>query len=345
MSELKEIREKILVNIKEVVRENKEKVEDAYKRVMRLAHLARREGLLALDYEAELIPKETPLCNEITEMIDMIVSGTDPKIFEEIMTIKFFAIHDYTGIDALLYFLYARSIYMIQMAASSRDIEALFNAVLPNDVMAFDKERTMWKEEKKQKIKDWKDNLTEEEKELLCNMSARLQELSEEEWKVVIGNNGFYGFDRILPYLNEESAGLVKNYMNDYRYYVIMNDPRTVTQQELEELNKELEKVIIRIQGKGKVKGILDEIEKCTDEEIQLLLRHIDTLTLSVALKGARKKTAECFYRNLSVRLRYFIQEDMEYMGPVRMCDVEESEEKILGVARKVLNWDEVLQR
>jgi len=32
-------------------------------------------------------------------------------------------------------------------------------------------------------------------------------------------------------------------------------------------------------------------------------------------------------------------------MGPVRMCDVEESEEKILGVARKVLNWDEVLQR
>ena len=345
MSELKEIREKILVNIKEVVRENKEKVEDTYKRVMRLAHLARREGLLALDYEAEVIPKEIPLCNEITEMIDLIVSGIDPKIFEEIMTIKFFAIHDYTGIDALLYFLYARSIYMIQIAASSRDIEALFNAVLPNDVMAFDKEHIMWKEEKKQKIKDWKDNLTEEEKELLCNMSARLQELSEEEWKVVIGNNGFYGFDRILPYLNEETAGLVKNYMNDYRYYVIMNDPRTVTVQELEELNKELEKVIIRIQGKGKVKGILDEIEKCTDEEIQLLLRHIDTLTLSVALKGARKETAECFYRNLSVRLRYFVQEDMEYMGPVRMCDVEESEEQIIGIARKILNWEEVLQR
>ena len=345
MSELKEIREIILVDIKEVVRKNKEKVEDAYKRVMRLAHLAHREGLLALDYEAELIPKETPLCNEITEMIDLIVSGTDPKIFEEIMTIKFFAIHDYTGIEALLYFLYARSMYMIQMAASSRDIEALFNAVLPNEVMAFDKERTIWKEEKKQKIKDWKNNLTEEEKELLCSMSARLQELSEEEWKVVIGNNGFYGFDRILPYLNEKTAGLVKNYMNDYRYYVIMNDGGTVTQQELEELNQELEKVIVRIQGKDKVKGILDDIEKCTDDEIQLLLRHIDTLTLSVALKGARKENAECFYRNLSVRLRYLIQEDMEYMGPVRMCDVEEAEEKIIGVARKILNWNEVLRR
>ena len=345
MSELKEIREIILVNIKEVVRENKEKVEEAYKRVMRLAHLAHREGLLALDYEAEFIPKKVPLCNEITEMIDLIVSGTDPKIFEEIMTIKFFAIHNYTGIEALLYFLYARSMYMIQMAASSRDIEALFNAVLPKDVMTFDKERTMWKEEKKQKIKDWKNNLTEEEKELLCSMSARLQELSEEEWKVVIGNNGFYGFDRILPYLNEETAGLVKNYMNDYRYYVIMNDPKIVTQQELEELNKELEKVIIRIQGKDKVKGILDDIQKCTDEEVQLLLRNIDNLTLSAALKGAKAETAECFYHNLSLRLKYWIQEDMEYMGPVRMCDVEEAEEKIIGVAGNVLNWEEVLQR
>ena len=204
MSELKEIREIVLVNIKEVVRQNKEKVEDAYKRVMRLAHLAHREGLLALDYEAEFIPKET------------------------------------------------------------------------------------------------------------------------------------------LPYLDEETTGLVRNYMNDYRYYVIMNEPRIVTKQELEELNKELEKVIVR---KGKVKGILDDIEKCTDEEIQLLLRHIDTLTLSVALKGARKETAECFYRNLSVRLRGWIQEDMEYMGTVRMCDVEESESKIIGVARNVLNWEEVLQR
>ena len=345
MSELKEIREIILVDIKEVVRQNREKVEDAYKRVMRLAHLAHREGLLALDYEAELISKETPLCNEIAEMIDMIVSGTDPKIFEELMTIKFFAIHNYTGIEALLYFLYARSIYMIQMGTSSRDIEMLFNAVIPNELMKFDKEHTMWKEEKKQKIKDWKDNLTKEEKELLGNISVRLQELSEKEWKVVIGNNGFYGFDRILPYLDEETTGLVKNHMNDYRYYVIMNDPRRVTQQELEELNQELEKVINRIQRKEKMKGILDDIEKCTDEEIQLLLKNIDTLTLSVALKGARKETAECFYRNLSVRLRCWIQEDMEYMGPVRMCDVEEAGSKIIGVAKNVLNWEEILQR
>ena len=124
-----------------------------------------------------------------------------------------------------------------------------------------------------------------------------------------------------------------------------MNDGGIVSKQELEELNQELEKIITRIQRKDNVKDIWDDIDKCTDEEIQLLLRHIDTLTLSVALRGAREETTECFYRNLSVRLRYMIQEDMEYMGPVRMCEVEDAESKIIGVARNVINWEEVLQR
>ena len=73
------------------------------------------------------------------------------------------------------------------------------------------------------------------------------------------------------------------------------------------------------MRGNKETKGIMDSIQKCTDEEIQILLKNIDNLTLSVALKGASKGTAECFYRNLSKRLRRLIQEDMEYMGPVRM--------------------------
>ena len=35
----------------------------------------------------------------------------------------------------------------------------------------------------------------------------------------------------------------------------------------------------------------------------------------------------------------------MEYMGPVRMSDVEEAECKIIGAARNALNWEEILQR
>lgn len=345
MSELKEIREKVLVNIKEVARQHKEKIEDAYKRVMKLEHIARREGLLALEYEAEFLPKETPLCNQLTEMIELVVDGTDSQVIEELMTIKFFAVHNFTGIDALLYFLYARSMLMIQAGISPRLIEELFNAMIPNEVLNFERERIRTEEDKKQKIAEWKNVMTEEESELLYSMSKQLQSLSEEEWKTVVSSKGFYGFDKVLPYMEEDTKALAKKYMNDYRYYVIMRSPSAVTEQELEKLNKELEKVIIRMRGKEEMKSILDDIQKCSDEEIQLLLRDIDNLTLAVALKGARVETAECFYRNLSLRLRRLIQEDMEYMGPVRMCDVEEAEEKIIEVARNVLNWKEVQRR
>lgn len=344
MSELKEIREKILVNVKEVVKQNKEKIEDVYKRVMKLEHIARREGLLALEYEAEFIPKETPLCNEITEMIELVVDGTEPQIFEELMTIKFFAIHNYTEIEALLYFLYARSMLMIQAGMSPRLIEELFNAVIPNEVLTFERERMKAEEDKRQWITEWKSVMTEAENELLDSMSKQLLGLSEEEWKTVVSSKGFYGLDKVLPYMDEDMKALAKNYVNAYRYYVIMRSPSTVTKQELEELDKELEKVISRMRGK-EVKGILDDIQKCTDEEIQLLLRNVDNLTLAVALKGSREETAECFYRNLSVRLRLLIQEDMEYMGPVRMCDVEEAEKKIIEVAKNLLNWKAVLRR
>lgn len=337
MSELKEVREKILVNIKEVAGANKEQIEDAYKRVMKLEHIARREGLLALEYEAEFIPKDTPLCNVITEMIEMVVDGTEPSIFEELMTIKFFTIHNYTKIEALLYYFYARSMLMIQAGISPWLIEELFNTVIPDKVLAFRRERNRLEEDKQQRIAEWQSVMTESEHELLAGMSKQLQRLSEEEWKIAVSTKGFYGFDKVLPYMEEDVKTLAKEYMNDYRYYVIMRSPSTVTEQELKELNEELNKVISRMRGNKETKGILDDIQKCTDEEIQLLLRHIDNLTLSVALKGAGEGTAECFYRNLSLRLKRLIQEDMEYMGPVRMCDVEEAENKIIEVAKSVL--------
>ena len=345
MSELKEIREQILLNMKEVAENNKEMIKDAYKRVMKLEHIARREGLLALEYEAEFMPKEIHLCNPLIEMIELVVDGTDPKFLEELMTIKFFATYNYLGIDALLYYLYAHSMLMIQAGMPARLIEELFNAVLPEEVLTFKQERMKAEEKRRQKIDEWKNVMTEKEKELLNGMAEQLLSLSEEEWKTIVSSNGFWGFEKVLPYMGEDTQALAKRYMNDYRYYVIMRGANTVTEQELLELQDELKKVIERMCGNEMGKAFLDDIQKCSDEEIQLLLRHIDTLTLSVALKGARKKTAECFYRNLSERLKILIQEDMEYMGPVRMCDVEEAECKIIGAAINVLNWEEILQR
>ena len=88
------------------------------------------------------------MCNEITEMIEMVVDGTEPSIFEELMTIKFFTPHNYTKIEALLYFLYARSMLMIQVGMSPRLIEELFDAVLPNEILIFKQESLKVEENK-----------------------------------------------------------------------------------------------------------------------------------------------------------------------------------------------------
>lgn len=89
MSELKEIREKAFINGYDVIGKNKEKIKEAYDWIMKLAHIAHRKGLFALEYEASFIPKDLPLCSHIVKMIELICDGTEP----DLMQYYFFCIH------------------------------------------------------------------------------------------------------------------------------------------------------------------------------------------------------------------------------------------------------------
>ena len=340
MNELKEIREKALVNVKEIVRKNKEEIVEAYEWVMRLLYKAQKEGLLALEYEAGFIPKEMMLCNYIVEITEMVCDGTDPDYLSELMTIKF-AANNYTGIEALLYFLYSRSMLMLQAGINAVQVEDFFNSAVSGTDLVFQKKRRMWREDAKHKIEHWKSVLTNTEKAALHDISCQLKELSDEEWKIIVSHKGFYGFDKVLPYLDETTQSLAKHYMNECRYYVLMNSPSIVREQELKEMDIELGMLITAIKHNmwinTKSKGLLDWILECSDEEIQLLMRNIDNATLVVALKGVNQDVEACFMRNMSLRLQYIIQEDMEYIGPLRMSEVEEAQKKILQIAKENL--------
>ena len=79
------------------------------------------------------------------------------------------------------------------------------------------------------------------------------------------------------------------------------------------------------------------------DRAIQRVLRDVDNNDLAVALKGANEDVQNTIFKNLSKRLAAMIKEDMEFMGPVRMKDVEEAQQKIVGVIRKLEDSAEIV--
>ena len=60
-------------------------------------------------------------------------------------------------------------------------------------------------------------------------------------------------------------------------------------------------------------------------------------------MKGANEDVQNAIFNNLSKRLAAMIKEDMEYMGPVRMKDVEEAQQKIVSVIRKLEDAGEIV--
>ncbi len=79
------------------------------------------------------------------------------------------------------------------------------------------------------------------------------------------------------------------------------------------------------------------------DRAIQRVLRDVDNNDLGLALKGANEQVQTVVFNNMSKRLAVMIKEDMEFMGPVRMKDVEEAQQKIVNIIRKLEDSGEIV--
>ncbi len=73
------------------------------------------------------------------------------------------------------------------------------------------------------------------------------------------------------------------------------------------------------------------------------MLREVDNADLAVALKGATKEVSKLIFDNISKRLQEMIREDMELMGPVRVREVEESQQRIVNIVRKLEDEGEII--
>ena len=91
---------------------------------------------------------------------------------------------------------------------------------------------------------------------------------------------------------------------------------------------------------------VFEDIVLLGDKDIQKVLREIDSTEMAKALKGVNSELQEKIFKNMSKRAASVLKEDMEYMGPVRVKDVEEAQQKIVGIIRRLEdNGDVVIAR
>lgn len=88
---------------------------------------------------------------------------------------------------------------------------------------------------------------------------------------------------------------------------------------------------------------VFEDILLLDDRAIQRVLRDVDNNDLAVALKDSTEQVQNAIFNNLSKRLAAMIKEDMEFMGPVRMKDVEEAQQKIVNIIRKLEDSAEII--
>ncbi|HHX55492.1 MAG TPA: flagellar motor switch protein FliG [Clostridiales bacterium] len=128
------------------------------------------------------------------------------------------------------------------------------------------------------------------------------------------------GVDSMVDILNSVDRGTEKNIMENLE----LDDP---------ELADEIKRKMF----------VFEDIITLDDKSIQRVLREIDNNDLALALKNTNNDVKTVIFNNISQRLAAMIKEDMEYMGPVRLKDVEESQQKIVNIIRRLEDAGEII--
>ena len=151
-------------------------------------------------------------------------------------------------------------------------------------------------------------------KEVEKNLESKLANLVNQDY-TIIG-----GVDHVVEILNNVDRGTEKHIMETLE----IEDP---------ELADEIRKKMF----------VFEDVLLLDDRAIQRVLRDVDNNDLSIALKGSNEEVQNAIFNNMSKRLAVMIKEDMDFMGPVRMKDVEEAQQKIVNIIRKLEDSGEIV--
>lgn len=128
------------------------------------------------------------------------------------------------------------------------------------------------------------------------------------------------GIQSIVDVLNQVDRGTEKNILDKLEE----DDPELV-----EEIKKRM--------------FVFEDIVLLTDRAVQLVLRQVETHDLALALKTASDEVENIIKSNMSQRAAEMLEEDIEFMGPVRIREVEDAQQRIVNVIRELEESGEIV--
>jgi len=87
---------------------------------------------------------------------------------------------------------------------------------------------------------------------------------------------------------------------------------------------------------------VFEDITKLTDRDIQSLLKNVESSQWAMALKGASEELKDKILNNMSKRASDLLREEMEYLGPVRLSSVEQTQQQIVDIIRRLEDAGEI---
>lgn len=92
-----------------------------------------------------------------------------------------------------------------------------------------------------------------------------------------------------------------------------------------------------------KLMFVFEDVLRINDRGIQSVLKEVDNEQLGLALRTASDDLKEKIFSNMSERAAQLIQEEMEFMGPVRVSDVENAQQRLVDVVRRLEDAGEIV--
>ncbi len=92
-----------------------------------------------------------------------------------------------------------------------------------------------------------------------------------------------------------------------------------------------------------KLMFVFEDIVMIDDRSVQRVLREVESHDLALALKGASNEVTQKIFNNMSSRASEMLRDDIQFMGPVRLRDVEEAQQRVVNIIRRLEETGEIV--